>query len=179
LLLDGLREYTRVYTKFMQLRKPYLDSLPTWAKRWCLESYDNHPVTGNAYRYPNFRCTIKIHKTPTQTRPITGNHCWVTQPPAQLLAKLLLPYVCNLPVYVRDTDDIIRLLLDPIRGDFLLLTYDIVRLWRRKSWKHRELLFKKAAAQEVEAARLKVEEDTEASRIVAENFAAEEAEGAR
>ena len=37
--------------------------------------------------------------------------------------------MCNLPVYVRDTDDINRLLLDPIRGDFLILTYDIVRLY--------------------------------------------------
>ena len=109
--------------------KPYLKLLPKWVARWCEESYDKHPVTGKAYKCPNFRCTIKIHKTPAQTRPITVNHCWATQPPAQLLAKLLLPYVCDLPVYVRDTDDINRLLLDPIRGDFLLLTCDIVRLY--------------------------------------------------
>ena len=54
----------------------------------------------------------------------------MTQPVAELVAQLLQPYVTELPVWVKDTDQINRK-LDSLHvpEGALLLTYDIVRLY--------------------------------------------------
>eukprot|EP01050_Picozoa_sp_SAG11_P017152 SAG11_NODE_2435_length_3365_cov_3.390386_3_plen_464_part_01 len=117
----------------MELRREtrkLLDTLPDWAAKYLERSYSAQPQSGREYCYPQFRLTYKIHKTPVQGRPITGNHCWVTQPAAKLVAELLKPYVNALPTATRDTDQINAELLVPIseRVTFLI-TYDIVRLY--------------------------------------------------
>ena len=61
---------------------------------------------------PSFRVLYKIHKAALQFRPITGNHCWCTQPLAALLAFLLQPYIKDMiSTHVSDTDDFQRALL--------------------------------------------------------------------
>ena len=91
---------------------------------------ETHPRTSEKYLLPFFRCTIKVHKTPAEVRPITGNQRWITQPIAEPLAELLQPYVTRLAVWVKDTDQINRMLDTlEILEDAFLLTYDIVRLY--------------------------------------------------
>eukprot|EP01052_Picozoa_sp_SAG31_P031756 SAG31_NODE_3402_length_4313_cov_7.421690_2_plen_597_part_00 len=109
---------------------PLSETLPEWAKLWCDTATAAHPRTGAQYTIPSFRCTIKVHKSPPATRPITGNQKWITQPYAELIAKLLQPYVEELGVWTRDADQINNLLDSTVTADTdLLLTYDIVRLY--------------------------------------------------
>eukprot|EP01052_Picozoa_sp_SAG31_P039304 SAG31_NODE_5421_length_2547_cov_12.100899_1_plen_327_part_10 len=109
---------------------PLADSLPAWANRWVQSAVERHPRTSARYQLPNFRCTIKVHKTPAATRPITGNQKWITQPLAELVAALLQPYVESVPVWTRDSDSVNNLIDKVTAADSdLLLTYDIVRLY--------------------------------------------------
>ena len=105
-------------------------SLPVWAQDFLDALLERHPRTLAQYALPFFRCTLKVHKDPPECRPITGNHRWMTQPVAELVAQLLQPYVTELPVWVKDTDQINRK-LDAlyVPEGALLLTYDIVRLY--------------------------------------------------
>ena len=90
---------------------------------------EQHPRGGGEYRLPLFRLTIKVHKTPVQGRPITGNQRWITQPLAELLAELMQPYVKETPVFTKDSDQINRELNEfSVGGDDLIIVYDIVRL---------------------------------------------------
>ena len=91
---------------------------------------EQHPRGGGEYRLPLFRLTIKVHKTPVQGRPITGNQRWITQPLAELLAELMQPYVKETPVFTKDSDQINRELNEfSVGGDDLIIVYDIVRLY--------------------------------------------------
>eukprot|EP01050_Picozoa_sp_SAG11_P020004 SAG11_NODE_3285_length_2552_cov_5.097432_1_plen_733_part_01 len=65
---------------------PLACSLPDWARIWTEKLLVKHPKRRHTYRIPNFRCTIKVHKSPPENRPITGNQCWITQPVAELVA---------------------------------------------------------------------------------------------
>eukprot|EP01050_Picozoa_sp_SAG11_P003502 SAG11_NODE_199_length_12635_cov_104.801771_5_plen_393_part_01 len=112
-----------------QLTEPAL-SLPLWAQKWVSALLEAHPRTGAVYTLPNFRLTIKVHKSPIEGRPITGNQRWITQPLAELVANLLKPYVDETPVFTRDTDQINQELHEQhISAGAYLLTYDVVRLY--------------------------------------------------
>eukprot|EP01050_Picozoa_sp_SAG11_P018712 SAG11_NODE_2873_length_2880_cov_9.311399_3_plen_313_part_01 len=90
---------------------PLTNTLPEWAELWTQTAAVSHPKSGAAYKLPSFRLTIKVHKSPPEGRPITGNHCWITQPLAELVAALIQPFVHELPVFTKDTDQINRELL--------------------------------------------------------------------
>ena len=111
---------------------PLTNALPPWAARWIEKLVTKHPNTHAQYVLPLFRLTIKVHKDPPEGRPITGNQRWITQPLAELVAALLQQHVHDTPVFTRDSDQINRELLEPIKNgnaDTLLITYDIVRLY--------------------------------------------------
>jgi hypothetical protein len=80
------------------MSEDYLETLPYWAQHFLTALIDKHPRTFRDYSLPFFRCTIKVHKSPPECRPITGNQCWITQPVAEMVAQLLKPYVEELPV---------------------------------------------------------------------------------
>ena len=74
----------------------HLGSLPKWASNWIGGILDgHHPALAFAFSIPSFRLLYKIHKSKLGMRPITGNHVWVTQPLALLLAALLLPWILD------------------------------------------------------------------------------------
>eukprot|EP01050_Picozoa_sp_SAG11_P010692 SAG11_NODE_1086_length_5931_cov_2.593450_4_plen_526_part_00 len=109
---------------------PLCESLPLWAAHWVRTAADHHPRTNAAYTLPNFRLTIKVHKSPPEGRPITGNQKWITQPLAELVAALTAPYVLETPVFTQDSDQINReLLTRAVGGQHFLVTYDVVRLY--------------------------------------------------
>ena len=102
-----------------------------WASQWIDGILGgHHPAMTFAFAIPSFRLLYKIHKSKLGMRPITGNHVWVTQPLALLLAALLLPYVRATSTYVQDTDDFQRNLSSVVvLGDYFLVTYDVERLY--------------------------------------------------
>ena len=111
---------------------PLLELLPSWGQLWMttILSTAAHPRTLRKFKVPAFRLLYKIHKATLGFRPITGNHCWVTQPVAELIAFLLLPYVRATSTYCKDTDDFQRQLSSfRVCGDWYLITYDVVNLY--------------------------------------------------
>jgi hypothetical protein len=72
----------------------------------------------------------KVHKDPIEYRPLTGNHCWITQPYALLLSFLILPFVRRTPTYLRDSGTlIVDLARLQVGGDHILISYDVCRLY--------------------------------------------------
>jgi hypothetical protein len=112
--------------------EPYLASLPVWAAKFLKKVCSGiDPATGRGFRVPSFRVLYKIHKARLQFRPITGNHCWCTQPLAALLALLLHPYIISgISTHLQDTDDFQRALLALLVSSCsLIVTYDVERLY--------------------------------------------------
>jgi hypothetical protein len=110
---------------------PFLPALPPWAAKWVTVLLTGvHPRTKRAFQVPAFRLLYKIHKKTLGFRPITGNHCWATQPLALLLAFLLLPFVRCTSTYVKDSDEF-QMFLEQVDVDdgHLLITYDVVNLY--------------------------------------------------
>jgi hypothetical protein len=104
------------YALFSGLRQ-YLPSLPDWAASWVKAICEGkHPRTAAAFAIPAFRLLYKVHKAQLGFRPITGNHCWVTQPLALLLAFLVLPYCQTTSSHVSDTDAFQRRLNSVVVG---------------------------------------------------------------
>jgi hypothetical protein len=130
-LIEGDEDpLTATRSEIILLNQTYYDSLPSWAHDFLEALIERHPRTSAQYGLPFFRVTSKVHKSPPECRPITGNQRWITQPVAELVAELLQPYVTELPVWVKDTDQINRKLDElTIPADAFLLTYDIVRLY--------------------------------------------------
>ena len=111
---------------------PLLHLLPQWGKLWmtAVLSTAAHPRSMKKFKVPAFRLLYKIHKSVLGFRPITGNHCWATQPVAELIAFLLLPFVRETPTYCKDTDDFQRQLSTVrVYGNWYLITYDVVNLY--------------------------------------------------
>jgi hypothetical protein len=111
---------------------PHLDTLPDWAAKFLRKTMEGtDPCTGRHFRVPSFRVLYKIHKERLQFRPISGNHCWCTQPLAALLAFLLQPYIIShISTHVSDTDDFQRVLLSlAVSSASLIVTYDVERLY--------------------------------------------------
>jgi hypothetical protein len=113
---------------------PMLPSLPKWAATWIksLVTSGCHPATHAVFSVAAFRLLYKVHKAELGVRPITGNHTWVTQPLALLVAFLLLvvSYCKATATYVRDADQFQRDLGGVVVGTHhLLVTYDAVNLY--------------------------------------------------
>eukprot|EP01050_Picozoa_sp_SAG11_P017386 SAG11_NODE_2504_length_3274_cov_5.227888_1_plen_435_part_00 len=113
--------------------RPFLSAntvLEDWMVEWCTAAQARHPKSRTAYTIPYFRLLLKVHKKKLDGRPITGNHCWCTQPYAQLVAWLCNPYVRCMSTYVKDSDHMNRdLLTQQVASSFLLVTFDVVRLY--------------------------------------------------
>jgi hypothetical protein len=113
---------------------PFWDSavLPDWMGEWCKTASSTcaDPKTGRKFQVPSFRLLYKIHKDPIEYRPLTGNHCWITQPYALLLSFLILPFVRRTPTYLRDSGTlIVDLARLQVGGDHILISYDVCRLY--------------------------------------------------
>ena len=99
-------------------------------RKWLEYSFIANPANGQAFRCAAFRILYKVHKAVLGYRPVTGNFCSASQPSARLLAFLLLPMVRATPEYVKDGDDVNRLLQKThLPTDCLLITYDVVSLY--------------------------------------------------
>ena len=71
-----------------------------------------------------------MHKSTLGFRGLTGNHTWVTQPFALLLAFLLLAYVVRTSSYLRDSNQFVAELNTlTVPPHALLVTYDVERLY--------------------------------------------------
>ena len=113
---------------------PFWDSaiLPDWMEEWCKTASSTcaDPKTGRKFQVPSFRLLYKIHKDPIEYRPLTGNHCWITQPYALLLSFLILPFVRRTPTYLKDSGTlIVDLARLQVGGDHILISYDVCRLY--------------------------------------------------
>ena len=87
---------------------PLLPLLPKWMQKWL-----THHTDPGLFRAAAFRALPKLHKARiigelVDTRPITGNHCWATQPAALLIAFLLMPLVRVTTSFCKDSDSFIR-----------------------------------------------------------------------
>eukprot|EP01048_Picozoa_sp_COSAG05_P019889 COSAG05_NODE_3236_length_2216_cov_259.874350_1_plen_191_part_10 len=108
----------------------HFEDLPQWAVKYLKEALLHAPKSQQKYILPAFRVLFKVHKSPLQVRPITGNHVWCTQPLALMLADLLTPYVRATDTFVKDSDDFIRRLANiQVPTGTLLVTYDVERLY--------------------------------------------------
>ena len=118
-----LRALTRAYT-------PLENLLPAWVWKWL--AFHSSPLR---YRIPAFRVMPKLHKpraagAPVDTRPLTGNHCWATQPYALLVAHLVLPVVRRTPCFCKDSDSFIRSLsAEHVPRGAVLFSYDVEKLY--------------------------------------------------
>jgi hypothetical protein len=66
--------------------------------------YATHPSTQRAFRVPGFRCLWKIHKEKIDTRPVTGNCCWILHPLSDLADYYLLGHARKCIDYCQDVD---------------------------------------------------------------------------
>ena len=109
---------------------PLLDTLPGWMQTWLLHHADPH-----LYRAAAFRVLPKLHKPRADgelvdTRPITGNHCWATQPTALLLAHLLMPIVRRTTSFCKDSDSFIRAVsAQSFPAQATLFSFDVEKLY--------------------------------------------------
>jgi len=110
-----------------------------WITNWLVHSLTCRPGGGD-YLIAAFRIMPKPHKTPVEFRPTMGNHVWITQPGATLIAWLLLPFVKRTPAFTKDSDSVIRdldaaaaatqagTLFDAALGD-ILFSFDVCTLY--------------------------------------------------
>ena len=103
--------------------------VPEWIFKWMASHLCGH------FLVPAFRAMPKLHKhraphAPIETRPLTGNHCWATQPHALLVAFLLLPLVRLTGSFCKDSDSFIRLLArTSVPTRCLIFSYDVEKLY--------------------------------------------------
>lgn len=122
----------RTLSRMKTAIEPFLSTLPKWAAKFLKKTFKGFdPCTGKPFRIPSYRVLYKIHKAQLQFRPITGNHCWCTQPLAALLAFLLRPFIVNnISTHVPDTDSFQRGLLSLLVNlSSFIVTYDVERLY--------------------------------------------------
>ena len=90
----------------------------------------HHPRTGRPFSIPAYRALWKIHKAELDSRPITGNFCWILQCLSDVCDSLLLPLVRGCDDYIQDADDACAALstLRVADTDYLV-AYDWVNLY--------------------------------------------------
>ena len=102
---------------FQKATNRYLYLLPASALIAAVSNFGfRNSALGFAFAVPAFRLLYKVHKSELGFRPITGSHCWVTQPLALLIATMLLPYCQATSSHVSDTDSFQRRLSSAVVG---------------------------------------------------------------
>ena len=89
-----------------------------------------HPRTHSHFRVPGFRCLWKIHKPKPDTRPITGNCCWILQPLSDVVDYYLIQHAKKCIDYCQDADFTIHSLQSTCAEQSdLLVGYDWTNLY--------------------------------------------------
>ena len=102
--------------------------MPTSGKPGYISAAHN-PRTSRPFSIPAYRSLWKIHKARLDSRPITGNFCWILQCLSDVCDSLLLPAVRQCDDYIRDADDAIAALSNiRVEDTNFLVAYDWVNL---------------------------------------------------
>eukprot|EP01050_Picozoa_sp_SAG11_P015287 SAG11_NODE_1966_length_3988_cov_16.269221_2_plen_533_part_00 len=128
-VIDGVREkYAAVLSRYSDLLDSWKDGPLDWKTRYLRKAVMRHPNDGTYYKVPNYREMKKVHKP--GSRGVTGNHVSINQPFSLLNAVQLQPLVQQLPLYLRDADQLTRDLEQlRLRQNDTAFAIDIVRLY--------------------------------------------------
>ena len=94
---------------------------------------DAHSLVVKEPREPVFYALPKIHKQANPGRPIVSASSCPTELISEFIDSILQPLVADLPSYVKDTNDALRLLeafsFDPVNTQRLIFTMDVSSLY--------------------------------------------------